>query len=81
MKVNNDTDRQWTNLDQKPHLSLWFRWAKQLGKETVTIGDLIDRQNDRWMNRWTDMEAKYENKYIPSYADCLEARKGHKCST
>ena len=34
VKVYNDTDRHWTNLDQKPHLSLWFRRAKQLRKET-----------------------------------------------
>ena len=33
MKVYIDADRQWTNLDQKPHLSLRFRWAKQLGKD------------------------------------------------
>ena len=27
------------------------------------------------------MKAKYENKYFFSYADCIEARKGHECST
>ena len=58
-KVYNDTDRQWTNLDQTPNLSLWFRWAKQLGKETVTYNR--DWQIDRMTGGWIDGQIWKQN--------------------
>ena len=66
MKVYNDTDRQWTNLDQN-------RWAKQLGKETLPIIG-IDRY-DRWKKQ--NMKT---NIFLAMHI-CLEAKKGHECST